>query len=90
LSNIVQRSSSLRLPRTCCSVTQPGRARSATRIPRDGSRGLEALDREGALADLGDDEWRRFVCVDTCQVSPFALDLAPGQAQTLRAVVTVE
>jgi D-hexose-6-phosphate mutarotase len=43
-----------------------------------------------ALADLGDDEWRRFVCVETCHVSPFALDLAPGQGPTMRAVVTVD
>jgi glucose-6-phosphate 1-epimerase len=43
-----------------------------------------------ALPDLGDDEWKRFVCVESSNVSPAAVDLAPGQPHRMRVVVTVD
>ncbi len=43
-----------------------------------------------ALADLGDDEWRQFVCIETCNASPFAIELAPGERHVMGAVVRVE
>ncbi|HUE15771.1 MAG TPA: D-hexose-6-phosphate mutarotase [Planctomycetaceae bacterium] len=39
------------------------------------------------LSDLGDDEWRQMVCVETSNVSDFAVKLAPGQEHTMRAIV---
>lgn len=42
------------------------------------------------LADLGDDEWREFVCVETCNVAPRPVTLAAGAAHTMRMVVAVE
>lgn len=41
-----------------------------------------------ALADLGDDEYREFVCVETCNVAPLAVTLAPGDGHTMRVVIT--
>ncbi|ODS55482.1 MAG: hypothetical protein ABS36_09870 [Acidobacteria bacterium SCN 69-37] len=40
-----------------------------------------------ALADLGDDEWRDFVCVETCNVSPMAISLAPGERHVMRVEI---
>src|SRR5262249_25000566 len=42
-----------------------------------------------ALSDLADDEWSEFVCVETCNVAAFAVQLAPGQQHTMRSVVSV-
>ena len=42
-----------------------------------------------ALADLADDEWSEFVCVETCNVAAFAVQLEPGQQHTMRSVVSV-
>jgi glucose-6-phosphate 1-epimerase len=39
------------------------------------------------LSDLGDDEWMQMVCVETSNVSDFAVKLAPGQEHTMRAIV---
>src|SRR5262245_22004509 len=42
-----------------------------------------------ALSDLADDEWSEFVCVETCNVAAFGVQLAPGQQHTMRSVVSV-
>jgi glucose-6-phosphate 1-epimerase len=41
------------------------------------------------LSDLGDDEWMQMICVETSNVSDFAVDLAPGQQHTMKAIVRV-
>lgn len=43
-----------------------------------------------ALADLGDDEWLRFVCIETANVHDDAVTLAPGARHGLRAAIHVE
>jgi len=43
-----------------------------------------------ALADLGDDEWPRFLCVETANVHDDAVTLAPGARHALRAAIRVE
>jgi glucose-6-phosphate 1-epimerase len=42
-----------------------------------------------SLSDFGDDEWRQMVCIETSNVSDFAVDLAPGDQHTMKAVVRV-
>jgi glucose-6-phosphate 1-epimerase len=42
-----------------------------------------------AFADLGDDEWRQMICIESSNVSDFAVDLAPGQQHTMKAIVRV-
>jgi glucose-6-phosphate 1-epimerase len=39
------------------------------------------------LSDLGDGEWMRMVCVETSNVSDFAVNLPPGQEHTMRAII---
>ena len=47
---------------------------------------------EGAarLQDLGDGEWRQFLCVEACNILDAAIHLAPGQEHKMAAVLTVE
>ena len=42
-----------------------------------------------ALADLRDDEWTQMICVETCNVSEFAVDLAPGQEHTMKSLIAI-
>lgn len=47
---------------------------------------------EGAarLQDLGDGEWRQFLCVEASNILDAAINLAPGQEHRMTAVLTVE
>ena len=42
-----------------------------------------------SLSDFGEDEWVRMVCVEPSNVSDFAVDLAPGQQHTMKALIRV-
>ncbi|HLJ93178.1 MAG TPA: D-hexose-6-phosphate mutarotase [Gemmataceae bacterium] len=42
-----------------------------------------------AMSDLEDAEWKQMVCVETCNVSPFAINVAPGQQHRMRAIIQV-
>jgi glucose-6-phosphate 1-epimerase len=42
-----------------------------------------------AMADLRDDEWTQMICVETCNVSEFAVDLAPGQEHKMKAMIRI-
>lgn len=42
-----------------------------------------------AMADLGDDEWRQFACVEACNILDNAITLAPGEEHTLTAILRV-
>lgn len=42
-----------------------------------------------ALADLRDDEWTQMICVETCNVSEFAVDLGPGQEHTMKSTIAI-
>ena len=43
-----------------------------------------------AMPDLGPDEWHEFLCVETVNASASPITLAPGQAHTMQAHITVE
>jgi glucose-6-phosphate 1-epimerase len=47
---------------------------------------------EGAarLQDLGDGEWRQFLCVEASNILDAAINLAPGQEHRMAALLTVE
>jgi D-hexose-6-phosphate mutarotase len=45
------------------------------------------FDIPGIASDLGDDEWKQLVCIETSNVADFAVDLAPGQQHTMKAIV---
>jgi glucose-6-phosphate 1-epimerase len=42
-----------------------------------------------SLSDFADEEWRQMICIETSNVSDFAVDLAPGQQHKMKALVTV-
>ena len=41
------------------------------------------------MADLGDDQWRNFVCVETANAGECAVALQPGQSHDMRAVIRI-
>ena len=43
-----------------------------------------------ALADLGDDEWREFVCAEASNIMEYAVELAPGEEHVMGAVLSVQ
>jgi glucose-6-phosphate 1-epimerase len=47
--------------------------------------------RDGAVAlrDLGDSEWKQFLCVEASNILGAAIDLAPGQEHKMTAVLSV-
>ena len=46
------------------------------------------IDKARALADLQDDDWMRMVCVETANVQPEAVTLAPGEQHVMTLTVT--
>ncbi|MBV8631713.1 MAG: D-hexose-6-phosphate mutarotase [Silvibacterium sp.] len=42
-----------------------------------------------ALADLGDDEWREFVCAEASNIMAYAVELGPGEKHVMGAVLSV-
>ena len=42
-----------------------------------------------AMSDLGSDDWRQFVCVETCNVGDHGITLAAGQAHTMTALISL-
>jgi glucose-6-phosphate 1-epimerase len=43
----------------------------------------------GGLRDLGDGEWKQFLCVEASNIIDSAVTLAPGQEHTMSAVLSV-
>jgi D-hexose-6-phosphate mutarotase len=41
-----------------------------------------------AMADFGDDEWPGMLCVETCNVGPHAVTLAPGASHSMRVRIS--
>ncbi len=42
-----------------------------------------------ALSDFGDAEWMRMICIETSNVSDFAVELTPGQQHGMKAIFRV-
>jgi glucose-6-phosphate 1-epimerase len=47
------------------------------------------VEKAKAMADFGDAEWQQMVCVETCNVADFAVELAPGQQHAMKSLVNV-
>lgn len=45
------------------------------------------INKAKAMSDFGDEEWPNMVCVETANVGANALELAPGAAHTMAAVI---
>jgi glucose-6-phosphate 1-epimerase len=48
-------------------------------------RGEKAL----TLSDLGQGQWKKMLCIETSNVGEFAVELAPGQQHTMKAIVSL-
>ena len=47
------------------------------------------IQKARAMSDFGDAEWERMVCVETCNVAGYAVDLSPGAEHSMTAVIRV-
>ena len=47
------------------------------------------MEKAKAMADLGETAWPNMVCVEACNVGPFAVDVAPGQQHSVSAITRV-
>ena len=43
-----------------------------------------------AMSDYGDSEWKEMICIETCNVGAFAVELAPGQRHAMKTTVQIE
>jgi len=76
-----------------CVVDDPGWARRI-HVSKTGSRSTVIwnpwTEKARAMADLGEDAWPGFVCVETCNAGDDTVTLAPGAAHTLAMEIRVE
>jgi glucose-6-phosphate 1-epimerase len=47
------------------------------------------VEKAKAFSDFGAAEWMQMLCVEACNVSDFAVELAPGQQHTMQAIIPV-
>jgi len=48
------------------------------------------IDNARAMADFGDDDWKRMVCVEVCNIRDAAIHLAPGGSHTMVATFELD
>ena len=76
-----------------CTIDDPGWKRRIV-IAKSGSRSTVVWNpgpaRGRAMADVGEDAWQGFVCVETAIAADDARTLAPGETHTLQAIISVE
>ena len=64
-----------------------------TRVTKENSRTTVVwnpwVEKAHSLSDFADDEWKQMICIETSNVGPFAVDLAPGQQHKMKALVKV-
>ena len=65
----------------------------ATHVMKENSRTTVVwnpwVQKARALSDLGDDEWTQMICIESSNVSDFAVHLAPGQQHIMKVLVRV-
>jgi glucose-6-phosphate 1-epimerase len=64
-----------------------------TRVAKENSRATVVwnpwVEKAHSLSDFADDEWKQMICIETGNVSDFAVDLEPGQQHKMKALVRV-
>jgi glucose-6-phosphate 1-epimerase len=67
--------------------------RRRTRVAKENSRTTVVwnpwVQKAHSLSDFGDDEWMQMICIETSNVSDFAVELAPGREHKMKALVRV-
>ena len=73
-------------------VVDAAAGRSVT-VEKRGSRSTVVWNpwraKAAAMADFGDDEWERMVCVETCNVRTDAVQLAPGSSHVMSVTLAI-
>ncbi|MBE2212384.1 MAG: D-hexose-6-phosphate mutarotase [Opitutaceae bacterium] len=76
-----------------CVVDDPG-WRRRIHVAKSGSRSTVIwnpwTDKARAMADLGEDAWPGFVCVETCNAADDTVTLAPGATHALAATIHID
>lgn len=79
--------------RTTCTIHDPGNDRRIT-VAKEKSDATVVWNpwtaKAKAMADFGDDEWPRMICVETCNVADHAVTLAPGTSHEMKARIGVK
>jgi D-hexose-6-phosphate mutarotase len=74
-----------------CLVSDPGLERTI-RVDKTGSRTTVVWNpgpvKGPAISDLGDDAWRRFICVETANTGAHAVRLPPGGRHEMTATIS--
>lgn len=47
------------------------------------------IEKAQALSDLGGDQWKKMLCVETSNVGNFAVELAPSQQHIMKATISI-
>jgi len=47
------------------------------------------IEKARALTDLGEDQWKQMLCLETSNVGEFAVELQPGQQHTMTATIGI-
>ncbi|MDR3403424.1 MAG: D-hexose-6-phosphate mutarotase [Chthoniobacter sp.] len=78
--------------RKTCIVDDPGLKRKIT-IDKSGSQTTVVwnpwIAKSAAMADFGDDEWPKMLCIETANAAANLLTLDPGKTHSTRAVISV-
>ena len=76
--------------RSTCVILDPGHGRAIVN-GKDNSDATVVWNpwsaKAKAMADFGDDEWRRMICVETCNVNAHAVELAPGRSHSMGVTI---
>jgi D-hexose-6-phosphate mutarotase len=76
-----------------CTVHDPGNKRKLI-IAKENSDTTVVwnpwIAKAKAMADFGDDEWPKMLCIESCNVNTAALNLDAGATHTLRAIITTQ
>ena len=74
-----------------CEITDP-LTRRVLRIEKKHSGATVVwnpwTDKAKALADLGDDEWRKFLCIESANIGPSAVILRPGESHEMSVTIS--
>jgi glucose-6-phosphate 1-epimerase len=67
--------------------------RRRTQVAKENSRTTVVwnpwVQKARSMPDFADDEWTKMICVETSNVSDFAVALAPGQQHEMKALVRI-
>jgi D-hexose-6-phosphate mutarotase len=74
-------------------LEDPSKSRKIT-ITKEGSRSTVVwnpwIAKSKAMPDFGDDEWPQMICIETCNVGPDAVQVAPGETKVMTTWLRVD